>query len=561
MLGLVKAQQIKNAVIVPVGSKGGFVVKQPPADRSREAQLQAGQECYRTFIRGMLDVTDNIENAAILRPADVVCYDGDDPYLVVAADKGTAAFSDIANAVAAEYGFWLGDAFASGGSAGYDHKKMGITARGAWESVKRHFRELGKNVQAEDFTVIGVGDMSGDVFGNGMLQSAHIRLIGAFNHLHIFVDPDPDPQGSYRERKRLFELPRSSWMDYDRAALSEGGAIYERNAKWVTLSPAARKRLGITKSKLSPHALIQAMLRAPTDLLFFGGIGTYVKSRQETDADVGDRANDALRVNGDEVQATVIAEGANLGVTQLGRVEYALKGGLINTDSVDNSAGVDCSDHEVNIKILLNAVERDGRLTRPERNRLLETMTDEVAQLVLRDNYLQTGRLSITLFAEQRLTDRLAGFMRALERAGHLDRSIEHLPDSKTLAERKVHGVGFTRPELCVLLAYAKIALYRELVDSKFLDEPCMVGELRDTFPLHCGRTISSGLSSIGCGARSSPRSRQTRWSIVSASRSRMNCGKGPVSKRATWPALSRWSAPCLACATCGPTSTRSTTA
>jgi len=483
ILGLVKAQQVKNSVIVPVGSKGGFVVKRPPGDSSRDAQLQAGVACYRTFIRGLLDVTDNYRNGEAVHPADVVCHDGYDPYLVVAADKGTAAFSDVANAVAADYGFWLDDAFASGGSAGYDHKEMGITARGAWESVKRHFRELDRDVQQQDFTVIGVGDMSGDVFGNGMLQSKHIRLLAAFNHLHIFVDPDPDAARSYRERQRLFNLPRSSWADYDPAVLSAGGAVYERSAKWVTLSSAVKKWLGVSKAKITPPALIQAILRAPADLLFFGGIGTYVKARRETDLEVGDRANDALRVNGDEINATVVAEGANLGVTQRGRVEYALKGGRLNVDAVDNSAGVDCSDHEVNIKILLNAIERDGQITREQRNALLEQMTDDVARLVLRDNYLQTGRLSITGFHERHLADRLAGFMRALERAGHLDRAIEFLPDDDTLVERKARDQGFTRPELCILMAYAKIVLFDQLIDSTFLTEPCMGTELADYFP------------------------------------------------------------------------------
>ncbi len=483
VLGLSKTQQIKNAIIVPVGSKGGFVVKRPPADGSREAQMQAGTECYRTLIRGLLDVTDNYRDGLVVHPEDVVCRDGDDPYLVVAADKGTASFSDVANAVAAEYGFWLGDAFASGGSAGYDHKKMGITARGAWESVKRHFRELGKDVQREDFTVVGVGDMSGDVFGNGMLQSRHIRLVAAFNHRHIFLDPDPDPARSYRERERLFGLPRSNWSDYDPAALSAGGAVYERNVKSVTLSEAARERLGIDQAELTPDALIQAILCAPVDLLFFGGIGTFVRGRQESDAEVGDRANDALRVAAGAVRATVIAEGANLGVTQLGRVEFALGGGRINTDSIDNSGGVDCSDHEVNIKILLQAVERDGQLTRVQRDELLNLMTDDVAQLVLRDNYLQTGRLSIASFHAPLLTDRLAAFLRALERAGHLDRSIERLPGDEVVAARKARGQGFTRPELSVLMAYAKIVHYRELVDSTFLDEPHLERVLEEYFP------------------------------------------------------------------------------
>ena len=483
VLGLVKAQQVKNALIVPVGSKGGFVVKQPPADSSREAMLAVGTDCYRTLIRGLLDLTDNYRNGSPARPADVVCKDDEDPYLVVAADKGTAAFSDVANQVAAEYQFWLGDAFAAGGSAGYDHKSMGITARGAWESAKRHFRELGRDIQRDDFTVIGVGDMSGDVFGNAMLLSDHIRLLAAFNHLHIFVDPDPQPRESLEERRRLFTLPRSTWADYRPQVLSEGGAVYDRNAKSLSLAPAVRKRFDITKSKVTPHELIRAILKAHADLLFFGGIGTFVKARRESHAEVGDRANDMLRVNAEELRAKVVVEGANLGVTQLGRVEFALRGGLINTDSVDNSAGVDCSDHEVNIKILLGAVEHAGLLTRRQRDNLLRKMTDEVASLVLADNYLQTGSLSVTRFAGHRLTDRLANFMRNLERAGHLDRTLEHLPDDETLADRKASKQGFTRPELCILMAYAKIALYRELLDSRFPDEPTMVGELEQYFP------------------------------------------------------------------------------
>ncbi|MBM4091556.1 MAG: NAD-glutamate dehydrogenase [Planctomycetes bacterium] len=483
VLGLVKAQQVKNTVIVPVGSKGVFVVKRPPPDDSRDAMVAAGVECYKTFIRGLLDVTDNYCNGSVVHPADVVCKDGDDPYLVVAADKGTATFSDIANGVAAEYGFWLGDAFASGGSAGYDHKKMGITARGVWESVKRHFRELDRDVQQQDFTVVGVGDMSGDVFGNGMLLSRHTKLVAAFNHLHIFVDPNPDPKKSYQERLRLFQLPRSSWSDYNRDAMSAGGAVFDRAAKSITLSPEAGRLLGINRAKVTPNALVRAILRADVELLWFGGIGTFVKARRESHADVGDRSNDAVRVDAQELRAKVVGEGANLGLTQLGRVEYALAGGRINTDSVDNSAGVDCSDHEVNIKILLDAVERSGGLTRRQRNSLLERMTDDVAELVLKDNYMQTGSLSVAMRFEPQLTDRLADFMRALERAGQLDRAIEFLPDDETLAQRKAKGRGFARPELCVLMAYAKIVLFNELCGSKFPDEPFMLGELDEYFP------------------------------------------------------------------------------
>jgi len=483
VLGLVKAQQVKNAVIVPVGSKGGFVVKRPPESGEREAVLNEGIACYKTFISGLLDLTDNLKGARVVPPKGVVRKDEDDPYLVVAADKGTATFSDIANGVAAQYGFWLDDAFASGGSAGYDHKKMGITARGAWESVKRHFREIGKNIQEEDFTVVGVGDMSGDVFGNGMLLSKHIRLLAAFNHLHVFVDPNPDAVKSWQERKRLFDLPRSTWADYDAKVMSKGGAIYERRAKTIKLTPEIRKLAGFDKDSVTPNELIRALLRHPAELLWFGGIGTYVKSRDESDAEVGDRANDAIRIDGTEVGAQVIGEGANLGVTQLGRIEYALGGGRLNTDSVDNSAGVDCSDHEVNIKILTGVVEQANKLSRKQRNSLLVKMTDEVAELVLRDNYLQTGALSVTQHIGVRLTDRLANFIRALERAGRLNRAVEDLPDDETIADRKSDKVGLARPELCILISYAKIVLYDQLLESDFPDDRYMVEDLIRYFP------------------------------------------------------------------------------
>ncbi|HEX7198302.1 MAG TPA: NAD-glutamate dehydrogenase domain-containing protein, partial [Dongiaceae bacterium] len=391
VLSLMKAQMVKNAVIVPVGSKGGFVVKRPPA--GREALSAEVVECYKTMMRGLLDLTDNLSLGKVLPPHEVVRRDGDDPYLVVAADKGTATFSDIANSVAAEYDFWLGDAFASGGSAGYDHKKMAITARGGWESVKRHFRELGSDIQRDPFTVVGVGDMSGDVFGNGMLLSEQIRLTGAFNHLHIFVDPDPDPASSFAERKRLFDLPRSAWSDYDRALLSPGGGIYDRKVKAIALSPEARRRFGIEKESVPPNELIRAMLRAEVDLLWLGGIGTYVKARDESQAEVGDRANDALRVDARELRCKVVGEGANLGFTQRGRIEAALAGRRLNTDAIDNSAGVDCSDHEVNIKILLNPMVARGELAQAERDALLVEMTDEVGALVLRDNYDQATAL------------------------------------------------------------------------------------------------------------------------------------------------------------------------
>ena len=382
-----KAQMVKNTVIVPVGSKGGFVVKNPPPASDREAFMQEGIACYQMFLRGLLDVTDNRVAGGIEPPPDVVRHDPDDPYLVVAADKGTATFSDYANAIAHEYGFWLDDAFASGGSVGYDHKKMGITARGAWESVKRHFREMGVDTQTTDFTVVGIGDMSGDVFGNGMLLSRHIRLIAAFDHRHIFLDPHPDTEASFSERERLFALPRSSWADYDASLISAGGGVFPRTAKTIAISAEVQAALGITAATLAPNELIRAILLADVDLLYNGGVGTYVKSALETHAQVGDRTNDGVRVNGAELRCKVVAEGGNLGFTQLGRIEFAQSGGRINTDAIDNSAGVDCSDHEVNIKILLGLVVADGEMTEKQRNKLLAEMTDEVGLLVLKDNY------------------------------------------------------------------------------------------------------------------------------------------------------------------------------
>src|SRR5688572_25647280 len=426
VLGLMKAQMVKNVVIVPVGAKGGFVLKRPPAG-DREALLKEGVACYQTFLRGMLDITDNLVDGKVVPPAGVVRHDHDDPYLVVAADKGTATFSDYANAIAAEYGFWLGDAFASGGSAGYDHKKMAITARGAWESVKRHFRELGLNTQTDPFTVAGIGDMSGDVFGNGMLLSRKIQLVGAFDHRHIFLDPSPDPEASFKERERLFGLARSSWADYNPSLISPGGGVYPRSAKSVPVSPQVQRVLGIEASSLTPNELISAILKAPVDLLYNGGIGTYVKSSRQSNTDVGDRANDAIRVNGADLRCRVVAEGGNLGFTQLGRVEYALRGGRINTDAIDNSAGVDCSDHEVNIKILLSAPVRAGRVTLAERNDLLSSMTDGVAALVLRDNYFQTQSLSVSGTLAPALLDAQERFIKHLEKAGRLNRGPEHV--------------------------------------------------------------------------------------------------------------------------------------
>ncbi len=483
ILGLMKAQTVKNAVIVPVGAKGGFVVKRPPAEGGREALMEEVVACYKTLIRGMLDITDNISGDEVVPPPEVVRYDGDDPYLVVAADKGTATFSDIANGISAEYGFWLGDAFASGGSAGYDHKAMGITARGAWESVSRHFRELGKDVASEDFTVIGIGDMSGDVFGNGMLLSRHIKLVGAFNHLHIFLDPDPDPETSFEERKRLFELPRSSWTDYDQELISEGGGVFERTAKSVPLSPEVREMLGVEDESLTPNELIHAMLKAEVDLLWNGGIGTYVKAAAESNAEVGDRTNDALRVDGNELRCRVVGEGGNLGFTQRGRIEYALSGGRIYMDAVDNSAGVDTSDHEVNIKILLDAVVEAGDMTEKQRNELLSGMTEEVGSLVLDDNYQQTQAISQAQAQAHSMVDVHARYIHALEHAGRLNRELEFLPDGETLGERKSEGGGLTAPELAILLSYTKITLYQQLLDSDAPEDPYLSRELERYFP------------------------------------------------------------------------------
>jgi glutamate dehydrogenase len=478
-----KAQMVKNAVIVPVGSKGGFVLKRAPSTADRDAWMKEGIACYQDYLRGLLDLTDNRVGDAIVPPPQVVRHDADDPYLVVAADKGTATFSDHANAISAEYGFWLGDAFASGGSAGYDHKAMGITARGAWESAKRHFREMGVDTQTNDFTVVGIGDMSGDVFGNGMLCSRHIRLVAAFDHRHIFLDPDPDAATSYAERERLFRLPRSSWADYDAKLLSEGGDVYPRSAKSITLAPQAKAALGTDSDTLTPTELVNAILKAPVDLVYNGGIGTYVKATSETHAEVGDRANDALRVNAPELRCKVFVEGGNLGVTQLGRIEYAQGGGRINTDAIDNSGGVDTSDHEVNIKILLALPINEGELTPKQRNALLAEMTDEVAALVLRDNYFQTQVLSVTRRIAPRLLDAQGRFMQFLEKASRLNRAIEYLPAADALAERRARGEGLTSPEAAVLLAYSKMWLCDELVASTLLDDPWIATALGRYFP------------------------------------------------------------------------------
>ncbi|MBS3959719.1 MAG: NAD-glutamate dehydrogenase [Xanthomonadaceae bacterium] len=485
VLGLVKAQMVKNTVIVPVGSKGGFFPKRLPPSSDRDAWMAEGIASYKRFIHGLLDITDNIVDGRIVPPVDVVRHDADDPYLVVAADKGTASFSDIANGISAEHGFWLGDAFASGGSAGYDHKGMGITARGAWESVKRHFRALGRDCQTQDFTVVGVGDMSGDVFGNGMLLSKHIRLLAAFDHRHIFLDPDPDAGASFAERERLFRLPRSSWDDYDRALISAGGGVYPRSAKHIPVSPQVRAALGIEEAvdQMTPAALMNAILKAPVDLLWNGGIGTYVKASAETHADAGDRANDALRVDGRELRCKVVGEGGNLGMTQKGRIEAALNGVLLNTDFIDNSAGVDTSDHEVNIKILLDAVMARGGLTLEQRNALLAEMTDEVGELVLNDNYRQNQAISLM---ERMSAPRLGSFqhlVRTLESQGLLDRAIEFLPSDAEFSDRRSRGLGLTRPELSILLSYDKIVIFNQLLDSDVPEDPYLSRELLRYFP------------------------------------------------------------------------------
>jgi glutamate dehydrogenase len=480
ILGLMKAQQVKNTVIVPVGAKGGFVVRRMPAER--EAQQAEVIACYQTLIRGLLDITDNFVDEKINPPPMVVRHDKDDAYLVVAADKGTATFSDIANAISQEYGFWLGDAFASGGSAGYDHKKMAITARGAWECVKRHFREIGVNIQTQNFTVCGIGDMAGDVFGNGMLQSPCIRLVAAFNHQHIFIDPQPDPERSFAERERLFNMPRSSWEDYSRAAISKGGGVYSRAAKNLTLAREAQTLLELP-AQVTPNEIIKAILKAHVDLLWNGGIGTYVKASTESHSDVGDRSNDAVRIDARDLNCKVIGEGGNLGLSQLGRIEFARRGGRLNTDFIDNSAGVNTSDVEVNLKILLNGAVRAGEITSAARNRLLVQMTDEVAGLVLRNNYLQGQAISTSeLQSKQRLSES-AYVIRALERSGDLNRSLEFLPSDEDLAERRQAGEGLTRPELSITLSYGKIWLYRALIHSDVPEDPYLSAELNRYFP------------------------------------------------------------------------------
>lgn len=495
VLGLVKAQQVKNTVIVPVGSKGGFVPKKLPITTDREALQEEAIACYKMFIGGLLDVTDNLIEGTVVPPQNVIRHDDDDPYLVVAADKGTATFSDIANGVAVERGFWLGDAFASGGSNGYDHKKMGITAKGAWEAVKRHFREMGIDTQTMPFTVVGVGDMSGDVFGNGMLLSEQIKLVAAFDHRDIFIDPDPDPAKGFAERKRLFGLPRTSWQDYDASLISKGGGIFKRSAKSITLTPEIQALTGLAKKDVPPNELIQALIKAQIDLLWFGGIGTYIKSSEEANNAVGDKANEALRVDGGDVRARVIGEGANLGLTQRGRIEYAKAGGRINTDAIDNAAGVDCSDHEVNIKILLNGLVSGAHMDMDARNALLESMDDDVSSLVLKNNYRQTLALTVSRATAPADVGAQTRLMRAFERSGDLDRAVEFLPDDETLAELERSGQGLTRPEMAVLMAYSKNTLYDALLASSVPDDSQFERDLSEYFPGALRNTYSNEIA------------------------------------------------------------------
>jgi len=482
VLGLMKAQMVKNAVIVPVGSKGGFYVK-AALPNEREPMMEVVIDCYKTFLSGLLDITDNLDGSTVVPPADVVRYDSDDPYLVVAADKGTATFSDYANSVAKDYGFWLGDAFASGGSVGYDHKKMGITAKGAWESVKRHFRNLGVNTQQDSFTVAGIGDMAGDVFGNGMLLSPHLKLVAAFNHQHIFIDPNPNTAEAFAERQRLFNLPRSSWLDYESDLISQGGGVFSRDAKQIQLSVEAQKILGTTEVNLTPTALITIILQAPVDLLWNGGIGTYVKASSETHAHAADKANDALRIDGNQLRAKVVGEGGNLGFTQLGRIEFAQTGGLIYTDAIDNSAGVDCSDHEVNIKILANAIVASDDMTLKQRDSLLESMTDDVGLHVLKDNYLQTQCVDLCAVDGASAFNEQSRFMQHLEGIDRLDRAIEYLPDGEEIAERMANELALVKPEIAVLVSYSKMVMFDELMNSNFTNDPALENALLEYFP------------------------------------------------------------------------------
>ena len=520
VLGLMKAQHVKNTVIVPVGAKGGFVARRLPVRAPRELQQREIIECYSSFMRALLDLTDNIVGRRVTPPPDLRRLDGDDPYLVVAADKGTATFSDTANAISAEYGFWLGDAFASGGSAGYDHKKMGITARGGWECVKRHFRELGMDIQRETFTVAGIGDMSGDVFGNGLLRSPHIRLVAAFNHQHIFLDPNPDIARSLHERQRLFRLPRSGWNDYDRQLISRGGGVFERSTKLISLSAEAQALLDLPQSRATPVEIVRAILCMRVDLLWNGGIGTYVKAASERHGEIGDRSNDAVRVDGLQVRARVVGEGGNLGFSQRGRVEYAAAGGCINADFIDNSAGVNTSDVEVNLKILLDAPDAGAPIARSRRNRLLAAATDEVAELVLRNNYLQSQAISLM---EQRAIEDLSEhqqLLRWLERYGELDRAVEYLPDDEEIEQRRREGRGLTRPELALLLSYGKIALNHALSNSGSADDPYLARELERYFPAaFCASFRQSHQAPSSAQRRSSSPQPPTASSTASARR------------------------------------------
>ena len=494
ILGLMKAQTVKNAVIVPSGAKGGFVLKQAAALTSRESLQAEVITCYKLFISGLLDITDNLINKKIIKPQQVVCYDDDDPYLVVAADKGTATFSDIANEISAQYNFWLADAFASGGSTGYDHKKLGITARGSWESIKRHFREIDLDINKDAITTVGIGDMSGDVFGNGMLYHKNIKLVAAFDHRHIFLDPNPKLEAAYKERQRLFKLSASSWADYDNKLISTGGGVYARTLKSIPVSPEMQAILGINDKSLAPNELIQAILRAPVELLFNGGIGTYVKASTETNVDVGDRTNDYCRVNGAELRCKIVGEGGNLGFTQLGRVEFALKGGVINTDFIDNSAGVDCSDHEVNLKLLLNSVVAEKKLTLKARNTLLASLSEDVANLVINDNYEQALVMSYSAFDAKKYISLHSNYLQELETQGIIDRQIEFLPNSKALLERKKNGLGLTRPELAILLEYTKIYIKHAILASDLPEDTYISHVFNSAFPASLHKKYASAM-------------------------------------------------------------------
>ncbi len=483
VLGLVKAQKVKNAVIVPSGAKGGFVCKLLHGGEAEEDFMKEGIICYKTFIRGMLDLADNIVNDDVVSPSNTVCYDEQDCYLVVAADKGTANFSNYANDVAKEYNYWLGDAFASGGITGYNHKEMGITARGAWEAVKRHFRELNLNTQETPFTVIGIGDMRGDVFGNGMLLSKYIKLIVAFNNAHIFIDPNPDTAISYAERERLFNLPRSSWKDYNPSLISKGGGVFSRSDKSITLTPEIINMLETKKKEMAPNELLRNLLKVKADLFWNGGIGTFVKASTESNSDVADRNNDLIRINASELNVRVVGEGGNLGFTQLARIEYDSLGGYINTDFIDNSAGVDCSDHEVNIKILLNNVMQSQDLTEKQRNQLLADMTDEISSLVLKNNYQQTQSVSISKEQSYSNLDMYINLINHLEELGLFKRKIEFLPDEKELEKRKTEGVGLSSPEVCVLLAYSKIHLKDKILASDIPEDSYIAPIVKTEFP------------------------------------------------------------------------------